>query len=147
MQYSIMTSSLHAVNSIPKTYLLYNWSFYPLSPFIHFSHDSALLSSETTNVFFVCQRGLLCVCVCDVLFLCFCVLDSTYKWDHMVFVFFCLMYFTEFWTMSFSLSSEPVNPVCFCCRLSIQDSFHGRQVPSQGGILIESQDRSSLMES
>ena len=56
MQYSISNYSCHAVRYITVTYLFYNWNFAPLTPFTHFAHPYAILSTALFCFFlkFIC---------------------------------------------------------------------------------------------
>ena len=67
-----------AVLLISVTYLLYYWMFVPLNP-LFFPLVPPTTCLVATTIFF----KNLCV------FYLFCVWDSTYKWNYMVFVFLC----------------------------------------------------------
>ena len=79
IQYSIVNCSRHAVHYIPKVIYLIPGRLYFLTTFTHFPHP------PTTCPWKPPVSSLsLWVCL---------VFDSTYKWDHTVFVFLCLAYF------------------------------------------------------
>ena len=68
------------------TYVFYSQKFVPLNP-LHLFHPSpyqslllAMSSLLSMSLFVFC------------LFICFWLLDFTYKWNHVVFVFLCLIY-------------------------------------------------------
>ena len=79
--HSRINYSHHAVCYIPWTYLSYNWK---LVPFDHLAPFTCYLPLTTTKLFSVSMSSIFVHCF----------LDSTYKWDCMVFVFLCLTYFT-----------------------------------------------------
>ena len=58
-------------------------SLYLLTTFTHFAHPHASAPSNYQSVLCIYEFGFL-----------FLFLDSTYKWDHVVFVFLCLTDFT-----------------------------------------------------
>ena len=68
------------------TYVFYSQKFVPLNP-LHLFHPSPYqslplaMSSLLSMSLFVFR-----------LFICFWLLDFTYKWNHVVFVFLCLIY-------------------------------------------------------
>ena len=81
---TIINYSFHAVCYILMTYLFYNWKFISfdfLHSFLPNSHHPPL---ATTSLFSASMS----------LFFFFLLLDSTYKLDHTVFVFFCVTYFS-----------------------------------------------------
>ena len=79
-----------AVRYIPVTYLLSHWKSVPQPP----SPVLPILPPHL-HLWQPCVCSLyLWVCFCFVTFVCFVFLDSTYKWDHTVFVFLSLTYFT-----------------------------------------------------
>ena len=91
IQYRIINYSHHAVCYIPWTYLSYNWKLVPVD---HLAPFTCYLPLTTTKVFSVSMSSIFVHCF----------LDSTDKWDCMVFVFLCLTYFTmgfsrqEYWS-------------------------------------------------
>ena len=91
-------------------WLLHNPQFVLLTPFLFFTHSSnppPTWQPPKCSVY-------LWVCFC---FIClFVLLDSTAKWDHMVFVFFCLTYFPEH-------NALPVHSCC--CRWQDFILFYG----------------------
>ena len=77
-----------AVLSIPWPFWndsLYFWISSPFSPL----HQHSPSSATTSN-----HQSLLCICESVSVVSLFCSLDSTYKWNHMVFIFLWLTYFT-----------------------------------------------------
>ena len=73
---------LYAVYYIPVSYLFYNWRFVP---FIYVMPTTVFFPLATTH-----SPTCFCIYVCFY-FVLFCVLGSTYKWDHRVFVFLWLI--------------------------------------------------------
>ena len=86
---------IHAVFFM-LTYLLYNWKFVSLN-LPHLFHSPVTLSPlEPTSLY--CFYW---VCFGFVMFIhLFCFLESTYKWDHMIFVFLCLTYSLAWYPLS-----------------------------------------------
>lgn len=76
---SILNYSYHAVHEISRTYLSYKWNSVPFDQQLSISYT---LQSLATTIPFSDS-------IFSVTFL-----DSTHKWDHAVFVFPCLAYFT-----------------------------------------------------
>ena len=77
--HSVTDYILYAVHDIPKTYLFSNWK---LVPPLNLFHPTPL---ATTSLSSVSLRLFLFCCIYW-----FCFLDSTYKWNHAIFVFLCL---------------------------------------------------------
>ena len=100
------TKLLYIINCVPYTVcyipvscLFFYWTFAHFNPFLCLNHPPSLSPLATTKLFWVYFCFLLFVHL-------FCFLDSQYKWDHMVFVFFG-------WLISLSV----IHP----CRLKWQD--------------------------
>ena len=74
----IIVTTLYSTS--PRLIYFITRNLYLLTPFTHLTHPAPL---ATTNLFSVHLSSVFVF-----------VLDSTYKWDHMVFVFLCLSYFT-----------------------------------------------------
>ena len=65
----------------PMGYFLYNWTFIPLDSLYSFIHPPISLPSGNHQMFSVVASFVL-------------FLDSTYKWNYKIFVFFCFTYIT-----------------------------------------------------
>ena len=82
----------HTEHFMPVTNLFCNWSFVLLNLphlFFSFSHHPSLSQPPVCSLY-------LWLCFCFVMAVSlFCSLDSTYKWNHTVFIFLCLNYFTN----------------------------------------------------
>ena len=85
IQYSIINCSCHG-HHIPMTYLYFNWNFVPLNLLYLFclTFQSSLPTPLATISLLPVPMNLFLVFVCFFL-------DSTYKWNHMVFVFVWLI--------------------------------------------------------
>ena len=59
---------------------------YLLAPFIYFTHPTLLSSGKPPFVLWICS-----LCLFKFCFACFVFIDSTYNWDHMVFLFLWLI--------------------------------------------------------
>ena len=75
-------------------YLFSNWRFIPLNP-LHLFHPSPYQSLPLA-VSSLLSMSLFVFC----LFICFWLLDFTYKWNHVVFVFLCLIYHSSVQSLS-----------------------------------------------
>ena len=87
--YSIDHYSHHALYYIPISYLFYNLKCVPF----HSLHPFHPPPPPTTDS----HQSAFCICNYELVFFLSCLGgggDSTYKWDHTVFVFLCLTYFT-----------------------------------------------------
>ena len=91
-----------------------NWNFVHWITLSYFTHPSTnLLSGNYQFVHRIYSSDLcVCVCVCVLTFVHFsCFLDSTYKWNHMVFFF---MWLTSF-SIMYSRSKIPLPFMAFHC--------------------------------
>lgn len=85
MLYSVINCSCHAVCYIPRTSFI-TGSSYLFTPFTHLTYPQPL-SLAITSLFFVSMSWWVFFWFC---FVCFS--DSTFKWDHMKFVFLWLIF-------------------------------------------------------
>lgn len=92
--YNIVDYVLYAIHYISMAYLLCNWNFVPLNPYF---------AQAPTARFSGNQQVCCCCCCCfsciyeyvSVLFVhLFWFSDSTHKWNHTIFVYLCLIFFT-----------------------------------------------------
>ena len=132
MQHNIIDYSHHAVHYIPVTYLFYNWKFVPLETLHPFCLPPNPLPSGI-------HHSVLCICEFDFGLVClfihlFCVLDSRYMWNHMIYVFTCVTYFTQhnntlkvhscFHKISFFFSWLSSISVCVCVCVCVCGVYH-----------------------
>lgn len=89
-EYNIIGYISHTVHNIPITYFITR-SLYLLFLFTHFAPCSQPPFPLAITTLFSLSMNLGLVLFCLV---CICFLDSTYKWNHVVFVFPYLTYFT-----------------------------------------------------
>ena len=73
MQYSIINYCHYPVHYIPMTDCFYTWNFLPFDPF-----NLPLWQLPVSTVLYICELS-------------FCLLESTYKWNHTVFLFLWLI--------------------------------------------------------
>ena len=94
---TIVIYSHLAVHYILRAYLFYNWKFVFFAPLYPFYPPSSSHLRQQPICLHIHELRLVCLLV---------FLDSTYKRDHMVFIFYCLPYFTQ----HNALKTHP------CCR-------------------------------
>lgn len=73
----------------PPAYLFSNWWFVSLNSLLYYVH--CIPFHFFNHLFVLCFYESVFILLC---FLC-CFLGSSHKWDHMIFVFFCVTYLTK----------------------------------------------------
>ena len=102
--YIVTDCTPHAVHFVPMIHVFCNWKFVP----DNLPHLFLSPSPPLANICFV-----LCLCIYTLIYasLClFCFLESTYKWNHMVFVFVSLI--------SLSITASSFIHVVKICKIS-----------------------------